>query len=165
MLLVTSRISCYLEVAMNAWPKLFQVVVLGQTLSSPLSLFLREGLHSVFESWDKVWESTLCGVLGGSVEDSKFPFSWCSFLFLVFSLHGKTWSLWAFRSVQDWGARPGEGPWARNGSQLLRGGLFWALREKDGRRSGVVLETEMRTTVTWHLADRSEKVLTVVDHW
>lgn len=42
--------------------------------------------------------------------------------------------------------------------------LFWILREKDGRRSGVVLENEMRTTVTGHLADRSEKVLTVADH-
>lgn len=124
MLLVTSRISCYLEVAMNAWPKLFQVVVLGQTLSSPLPLFLKEGLHFVFEPWDKVWESTLCGVLGRRVEDSKFPSSWCSFLFLVFSLHSKTWSPWAFRSVQDRGARPGEGPWARNGSQLLRGGFI-----------------------------------------
>lgn len=99
------------------------------------------------------------------MEDSKFPFSWCSFLFL-FSLymvrHGLCGPSAQFRTEEQGQVRGhGQGMEA-NCSGVV---LFWALREKDGRRSGVVLETEMRTIVTWHLAERSEKVLTVVDHW
>lgn len=146
---------------MHGWD--FQVVVLGQTPSSPFCL--SQGGPLMIR--DKIWECTLLCSWWES-EGFKVCFSWCSFLFLVFYLRGKTCPLrtFCFEGAQcrteEWGQVRVQG----QGMEASSSGvvLSLTLRKKDGRwRVGGSLWDWWGEQLL--AFDRSQKVVTKVDHW